>query len=294
MSLGTILLLAIVSPFVALLTVVIGGLYLRRFQKIRPPSKEKLLRPAGESTRQRARELDEQLFFALIVTMVAPVLMIVGQLAFTARNAVLPIPRAIPIITSSAVVLVGCLTWTIWTLRRWRNYDLGFRGERSVGQHLEELLRAGCFVFHDVPGDGKWNIDHIVVTPTEILAIETKTRRKRSVPNGTSDYEVTFDGATLHFPHVRDAFGLEQARRNAKWLGDYLSRALSEPVPVRPVLALPGWMVRRKGRGDVTVVNPGELKVFARRVKPSLSSTQERRMKQIAFALEQRCRDIEF
>jgi len=236
-------------------------------------------------------ELDEQLSFALLATMVTPLLMVAGQLAFAARNVVLPSPQAISIILSSAIFLVGSLVWTVRTAQRWRNYDLGFSGERLVGQHLEELLRAGCFVFHDVQGDGKWNIDHVVVTPDEVLAIETKTRRKRSVPNGKSDYEVTFDGTTLHFPHIRDNFGLDQARRNAEWLSNYLSWALSEPVPVRAMLALPGWMVRRKGRGDVTVINPGELKVFARR---RANTSQERRMKQIAFALEQRCRDVDF
>ena len=76
---------------------------------------------------------------------------------------------------------------------------------------------------------------------------------------------------------------------------DFLNKALCEPVKVEPVLALPGWMVRRTGRGPVYVVNPKEIRALVRaRGIQTITPAQTKRMQQIAFALEQKCRDVEF
>jgi len=128
-----------------------------------------------------------------------------------------------------------------------------------------------------------------------VLVVETKTRRMRKRRNDPAAHEVVFDGLQLHFPQWSDTYGLQQAERNADWVRDFLGKALSEPVKVEPVLALPGWMVRRKGRGPVCVVNPKEVRALVRtRGSQTISPEQTKRMRQIAFALEQKCRDVEF
>ena len=58
----------------------------------------------------------------------------------------------------------------------------GFAGERAVAEELNQLIRAGCYVFHDVPMAPYGNIDHVLVTPKGIYAVETKARRKRERP----------------------------------------------------------------------------------------------------------------
>jgi hypothetical protein len=65
------------------------------------------------------------------------------------------------------------------------NYQLGFDGERMVGQELNQALSVGCRVYHDVLFDG-YNIDHVIVAPPgstpwkprpgEKAAIKARTR----------------------------------------------------------------------------------------------------------------------
>src|SRR5205085_9498249 len=111
-------------------------------------------------------------------------------------------------------------------LKRHRNFDLGFSGERFVGEQLNRLISSGCRVFHDFYAKGIGNIDHIVVTRAGVFAIETKARTKnrKALPRGR-DHEVIFDGHRLHFPNGPDTGMLKQAGRGAQWLADYLTSA---------------------------------------------------------------------
>lgn len=51
------------------------------------------------------------------------------------------------------------------------------------------------------------SLDHVIVAPSGVYAVETKTRRKRKAPPGKKDNEVIFDGNALAFPHCRDLHG---------------------------------------------------------------------------------------
>lgn len=57
----------------------------------------------------------------------------------------------------------------------------GYRGERAVGQALRDLVPLGYRIIHDVE-TGFGNIDHIVVGPTGVFAIETKHWKGRFYP----------------------------------------------------------------------------------------------------------------
>ena len=151
----------------------------------------------------------------------------------------------------------------------------------------------GCHVFHDFPADPKWNIDHIIVGPSGVYVVETKTRRKRKAQKGKPDHIITFDGDTLIFPHAEQSrYGLDQARDNAKWLSGYLSSATGEKVWVEPILTFPGWMInRRTNNASVQVLNPKEIAgvVLSRPARLTAQS-----IKQIVHQLDQKCRDVEF
>ncbi|MEO7368630.1 MAG: nuclease-related domain-containing protein [Gemmatimonadaceae bacterium] len=54
----------------------------------------------------------------------------------------------------------------------------GERGELKVAEALEELRPAGYRAFHDIVRDG-FNIDHVLVGPAGVFAIETKFRSGR-------------------------------------------------------------------------------------------------------------------
>jgi len=59
----------------------------------------------------------------------------------------------------------------------------GYDAELSVGQELNQLMRQGAVVFHDLPADG-FNIDHVLISALGVFAIETKEYTKPK-PGGT-------------------------------------------------------------------------------------------------------------
>jgi hypothetical protein len=64
-------------------------------------------------------------------------------------------------------------------------------------------MALGCTVLHDVPGH-RFNIDHVVIGPRAVYAVETKSVRKPK-----ENYKVIYDGERLHFPGFADRKRLE-------------------------------------------------------------------------------------
>lgn len=166
---------------------------------------------------------------------------------------------------------------------------LGLDAEIAVGQELDQLMRKGAVVFHDFPGE-KFNIDHVVISSQGVFAIETKGYAKPNRQQGNSDATVTFDGHALAFPTWRTDKPLEQAKRQAVWLSRWLTSAVGRPICATPVVALPGWFVERKARGDVWLFSGRELpRLLTQRGAQPLSPEDVQR---VAHQVEQRCRDV--
>ena len=93
------------------------------------------------------------------------------------------------------------------------------------------------------------------------------------------------------FPRGFDTKALGQARRNSADLARELSALTAEPIIVNAVLTLPGWFVNRKGKSDVNVLNPQEIRqAVISNEKPVLSPAQ---LQRIGNHLDQKCRDVE-
>ena len=186
----------------------------------------------------------------------------------------------LPVALSSGLVLVlvsvGLVVWMLLRfIRSYHNCLLGYKGERAVGEHLNLLHGEACRVFHDMPaqvGRKKFNLDHIVVGPTGVWLIETKPRRKGRARPGYKDHQVTYTGKVLDYPWGEEAFGLEQARYEAQWLSDFIFERTGMRLPVKAVLALPGWFVVQKGRGDVFVLSPKTLPGLIRTAREELEA----------------------
>ncbi len=132
------------------------------------------------------------------------------------------------------------------------NYRNGSKGEKAVGECLSELIRYNWHVFHDVPAKG-FNIDHVIVGPKGVFAIETKYRKKLKANDG---HRVVFNGQQLNFPNWIEKKPLEQALRQSKWIEKELTSSTGNTVNVGSVLALPGWYVERtSGKCAVSVMN---------------------------------------
>ncbi len=258
------------------------------------PSEQRLLREPGHTIRRGLAKLDVSLSQHLVVAVLiglSPFMMLVGR-SEGGADAEIAWMRWLTL-----GVLVAVAAYAVAELvnyaRRKRNLTLGLVGERMVAEQLDGLKARGCRVFHDVPGQaGKaaFNIDHVVVGPAGVWAVETKTRRTGRLQGGVMAHEVIYDGRGLAYPWGEERHGLDQARKQADWLTDHLAAALREDVGVRAALALPGWSIIRKGAGAVEVVSPREL---AQLIAGGEAKLDEVRIERIAAVLETRCRDVE-
>jgi hypothetical protein len=258
----------------------------RRDQRSRRPFEE-MPRPAGWSLQQRTADLMESFTVNLLG----------GFAVSTTFWAIAAFGKGSPYV----MLGTGLIACTVLFYRAFRliwnysNHRLGLLGEQLVGRILDQLSSESIRVFHDLevrePGGKPWNIDHVVVTPAAVFAIETKTRRKArgTAPDGQKGHEVIFDGQQLRFPAPMsaDRSGLEQARRNAEWLSVKLTILNGCPIPVIPVLVLPGWWVEATGKGPVTAINHNQLPGFLSGRAATISPERQRA---IAAQLEERTR----
>ena len=174
-------------------------------------------------------------------------------------------------------------------VRRVQQLRLGYEGELAVGQELNQLMSQGFRVYHDFPA-GNFNIDHVVIGPTGVFAVETKARRKPITKDRRADACVEYTGTIFKFPSWKDQKTLAQADRQAQWLSRWLTSAIGESVTARAVVALPGWFLKQTGRGGILVFNgkrPDTLfpKVQGNRMSQSM-------IQRIAHQVEAKCRDV--
>ena len=167
---------------------------------------------------------------------------------------------------------------------------VGLDGELATGEELNQLLLHGCRVFHDVQFR-YGNIDHVVVSQSGVYTVNTKIHGKP--PQGDGHVELTVDHEKnfVQFPDGPCRIPIEQLTTEAKWLSDFLTKAVGQRVAAEPILALPGWFIKERiGRGSVYVINPCNPKKFFVQNRQILSPEMVQR---VAHQLEQLCRDVE-
>lgn len=174
----------------------------------------------------------------------------------------------------------------------------GLAAELIVAQNLLPFMSQGCLVFNDIPAKSEgpngreFNIDHVVIGPHAVFAIETKSRKKSTKID--ESWRVAYDGKALKFPEYQDTAMQDQARSQARWLAAYLASATGEPVNVVPVVALPGWYVEYTAANisaDVVVSNCKNPKfILSSRFGPAMGDAQKQR---IAHAITQRYPELD-
>jgi hypothetical protein len=167
---------------------------------------------------------------------------------------------------------------------------LGFDAEVAVGQELDQLMRDGAVVFHDMPAE-KFNIDHVVIARQGVFAVETKGYTKPNRDGGSEDATVVYDGKTLALPERSGSWAIEQAQRQARWLAGWLTGATGEPTHVTPVVAMPGWFVDRKGQGEVMVFSGKELRSHLLKTR-SAKPLRAEQMQRVVYQVERQCRNV--
>ena len=235
--------------FIAAFTVVLLFTFwvlikIKRSQKRYSPLTEELLRTPGQQLESELSGLEEKLLAGVLTALLGPVIVLVT--------------------TTKSLILwgVALLFFLIGTARTWVVLSKAIRlrlacdGEQYTGAELNLLMRSGAWVFHDIPYS-YGNIDHIVISKGGVFAIETKTIRK---PEGDRQSRcistVVFDGKKLKFPHFTTSAPLEQSTRHAKYLKQSISENTGLDIKVTPVVALPGWYIKRTDRSAVWIINP--------------------------------------
>jgi hypothetical protein len=155
-----------------------------------------------------------------------------------------------------AVVVYVALRMNRIAERRRRLSDAMY-AELATAQELTPLYAKDFQIMHNVTGDG-FDIDHVVIGPSCVWTIESKSRRKPK-DGGKDAAKVMFDGKALRFPDWVETRPVDQARAQARWLADYLRKRNGEAVEVRPVISLFGWYVERTAPSDVAVISTNGL-----------------------------------
>ena len=126
------------------------------------------------------------------------------------------------------VVLIGGfpIYWNLW--RRWRWASEGAKGEFETAVLLARLP-AEFTVFNDIPLNG-FNVDHVIVGPSGVWAIETKSHAGFV---DVSAFGVRVNGRLMYRDPCR------QARRNAAEIGDLVESAIGVRYWVEALVCFP-------------------------------------------------------
>lgn len=253
-----------------------------RSRNRRNPLTRSLLNPPGASLRAQLKEDEDNLMTYVMMT-----------LAFSFYIAGMIAGQRAPAIRSSAFwLLAGALSLAVITFFLYRTLRLfsqvrrrrlGLDGEMATAEELNQLMRHGYYVYHDIPGQN-YNVDHVVVGKNGVFALETKTH-----PKPEAAYKAVFDGRDIKYPDRHDFKAIQQAERNALTLAKYLSRATGRRVPVQPVVVLPGWYVETIARPNGSVVlSSGQLRGWLPKFKKHSLAAEE--ISAIVHQLDQLCR----
>lgn len=211
-----------------------------------------------------------------------------GYAAWAGAAGAMPGREAMPNLAAAAALLQGWVLWRLWAvLRRSRRLRYGYEAELAAGQELNVLGGLGYHVFHDVPlGERATKVDHVLVGPAGVFAVQTEARAKRGAH---ADLEVTYDGESLRFAHQRETAPLERAIARAGRVQDWLAAEVGEPLPVQPVVVLPGWRVRRTDVSGIPVLAASRIRHYFGRLRPQ-AGMSDALIERVARSLDERCR----
>jgi hypothetical protein len=181
------------------------------------PLKRPPLRQAGQSDAEMVLSLNAQIWLFIGISLFFVLFTYSEWISYLYKAP----PQ--PIIWSclTLIVIVVSSYFVRRLLIKRENWKLGLQGEIEVGHCLEELRNKGYDVFHDIQchEEGRnFNVDHLIVSPHGIFAIETKTPRKRGLRNNTVDFDgqnkITISGRAVDIEMVPRAIS------KARWLSD--------------------------------------------------------------------------
>ena len=181
-----------------------------------------------------------------------------------------------------ALAVVGTLVlvvfWVCRVVPEMSNLKLGQAGEYITEQHLADAIRRDDWhVFHGFRPDNYGDIDHIVISPKGVFAIEVKALRGEKVRQNDKD-ELFLDGKPLH-----KWSPIKQAKDNATALHRWIEKEVNLNVSVTPIVCFPDKNVKFDQFGTV-VMKPEALTAFLNSREDWSHITKEE-VQMIAYAI---------
>jgi hypothetical protein len=277
-----------------LTAILFGGLIIFRkyylLNKKSPARENDLFRSPGQTLMQRLDQINQEIGIILLYLLSVPLFIYaayISQLYFGQKE-----------ISTIGIVIIAVISITymayflyklVILIREKRTIRAAYDSQVVVAQELNQLMRDGYHVYHNVPGD-KFDIDHVIVGHTGVFAVETKTQAKPKSTNRMQAATVTYDGRALYFPKGDDWKTIDLAKHQASWLSTWIQRFVGEPVAVRAVVVLPGWYVKRISADGIPVINPQQFSSLFTYIKPRHLS--EEMIRRIVMQIEHKYREI--
>jgi hypothetical protein len=230
---GLILPLAILFPMLVFVIVIKLVLANEGRNKRYPFDVSVSRRIAGQSVLSDFNDKSTDLFGHLIFL----TLLFNFPFIYVGANKLLGVEKVIPwlFVPIYAFAIIYIVVKTIRTTKDRNNLRLGLEAEWFVSSELHDIEAAGYKVFHDIQCE-KFNIDHLVIGPNGVFAIETKGRRKptnsKTAEAKSKEHVVNVKGKILEFPNYTDTSIIEQAIRQANWATTWLGEATGEKIVV--------------------------------------------------------------
>jgi hypothetical protein len=182
-----------------------------------------------------------------------------------------PLPNGAEIFTVAALLATAYCVFRIFRLRKEvRNLNQAEKGERRVSELLTQLRRKRYVAFDDLLVDQS-NIDHVLVGPGGIFAIETKAYSVFG--NGCVGVDEFGVLRLSNKPALKDP--LRQAARSAANVAKILKERVRRDFDVSPVLIFPGWTLKgAKTETGVVVLNDAMISEFFESRPNDLSDDQ--------------------
>lgn len=237
---------------------------------------DKLLHFVGQSLRADYDRLFDDRFVAFLVLMITfwMVCIVAWVQKIAGHN---PDPRFWTLLSLFVTAYGGFQIFRLRPqLRRLR------KGERCVDEALDRIRAKGFSVFHDLPAPG-FSVDHVVVGPSGVYALETKMR------NGADPIRYQNDNELLLGGKINDNPALRLTRAAAHAVQEELKEKLHEAYWVKPVLVFVGNRPVDQAMGDfsVDVITSNDLEDYFDRQQPEITDTE---IAQICSQLERSAR----
>jgi hypothetical protein len=228
-----------------------------------------IARPTAYSVELESRRRYFSLLFWILVLAFVPTYTMLSYARFRG-----PVAVWVLTVLGAALTLLGILN-AYKQIRAIRRLHMKRENRLLVADRLAGHMSFEHRLFHDVPVERGVCVDHVLVGPNGVFAIETGPGR---IAGHDKTSVVTVEGSALHFARdidLPDTYSMAGALEGARWLQMWLAAKAREYVAVQPILVLPGWQIEitKDNNCNIRVLNEEGLQTLfsgARILQPTL------------------------